>query len=154
MLQVKQALENLKAVDAELEPYFSDIQMHLERYNLQREKLCGKKSLLNVANAHLYFGFHRTKTGWVFREWLPGADAAWLFGDFNGWDKYSHPLTNIGGGVWEIQFKGKDALKHGQYVKYSWSGNTGGLARGRQRPDAVQRHAPVLLAGAEGVPAD
>ena len=65
----------------------------------------------------MYFGFHKTKTGWVFREWLPGADKVWLYGDFNLWNHTSHPLKNIGGGVWEIKLKGEDALKHEQYVK-------------------------------------
>ncbi|MBQ7982599.1 MAG: alpha amylase C-terminal domain-containing protein, partial [Clostridia bacterium] len=77
----------------------------------------GEKPLSDCANGYLYFGFHRTADGWVYREWLPGADAAWLTGDFNGWAPYAHPMTNIGGGVWEITLDGWDALRHGQCVR-------------------------------------
>ncbi len=117
MINVDLAMTRLLKEDIELSPFSSDIRMHLERYNSKRYELVGGGELLSVANGYLYFGFHRTDSGWVFREWLPGADSAWLFGDFNGWDAYSHPLTNIGGGVFEIKLEGKDALRHGQFVK-------------------------------------
>ncbi len=117
MIKVDRAIDKLLKSDAELSPFVNDIRMHLERFNAKRRELVGDGDVLDVANGYLYFGFHRTEDGWVFREWLPGADAAWLFGDFNGWNKYSHPLKNIGGGVFEIRLYGKDALKHGQFVK-------------------------------------
>ncbi len=117
MFSVEKALHNLKLIDSQLEPYFSDIALHLQRYQEKRQLITNGKSLLHSVNGYLYFGFHPTEEGWVFREWLPGADAVWLYGDFNGWDRFSHPLTNIGGGVWELQLKGKDALCHGQFVK-------------------------------------
>ena len=43
----------------------------------------GAETLKDFANGYLFFGFHRTKTGWVFREWMPGADEVRLFGEFN-----------------------------------------------------------------------
>ncbi|MBR5868276.1 MAG: alpha amylase C-terminal domain-containing protein [Clostridia bacterium] len=118
MLRIKQALEKLFAIDPMLEGYRGDLAMHLDRYNRQYKTLTGGRELTDVANGHMYFGFHRTETGWVFREWLPGADAAWLFGDFNGWDRYGCPLQPVGEeGVWELRLEGRDALRHGQYVK-------------------------------------
>ena len=118
MLRIKQALAKLFAIDPMLESYRGDIAMHLDRYNRQYRTLTAGRDLVEVANGHMYFGFHRTETGWVFREWLPGADAAWIFGDFNGWDRYSCPLKPVGKeGVWEIVFDSPDALQHGQYVK-------------------------------------
>ncbi len=117
MVNVKNAISKLIKIDPYLKPFTGDIAMHLERYNAKRKAFAGEGSVYNAADGHLYYGFHRTEDGWVFREWLPGADTVWLFGDFNGWDRYSHPLTNIGGGVWEIRLSGRDALKHGQYVK-------------------------------------
>lgn len=92
MIHVDDALELLMEQDATLTPWSGEISMHLDRYNDCREKLCAKEKLSDFANGHRYFGIHRTQSGWVFREWLPGADAAWLCGDFNGWDKFSHPL--------------------------------------------------------------
>lgn len=117
MIKTDSALLRLKQHDTWLTPYLSEVKMHLDRYNDKFEQLTDGKTLCDAVNGHLYFGFHRTENGWVFREWLPGADAVWLTGDFNGWEKYSLPLTNIGEGVWEIKLSGKDALKHGQHVK-------------------------------------
>ena len=117
MLNIEKALLNLKQKDAMLEPFFADIKMHLERYKKARFALAKSKKLSDAINGHLYFGFHKTCDGWVFREWLPGADAVWLFGDFNGWNKSDTPLSPIGNGVWEVKLSGKDALMHGQYVK-------------------------------------
>jgi len=117
MIQKTRALQRLKALDPELAPFFGDMEMHLTRYNRMRRLLAKTGPLADAANGYLYFGFHPTEDGWVFREWLPGADAAWLFGDFNGWNRYSHPLTHIGSGIWEIRLSGKHALHHGEYVK-------------------------------------
>ena len=117
MIDVSKALKELFKIDNQLKPYEKDIAIHLERYNYYDKQIKNGKELKDVINGHLYFGFHRTNDGWVFREWLPGADAVWLYGDFNNWSKFEHPLTNIGNGIWEIKFQGKDALKHGQYVK-------------------------------------
>ena len=117
MIQVKQALNNLKEIDPQLTPYLDEVKLHLDRYNAVRNSLAKQKKLLNIANGYMYFGFHRTEDGWVFREWLPGADAVWLYGDFNAWNQFEYPLTNIGGGVWELRLQGHDALQHGQYVK-------------------------------------
>ena len=117
MINIKNALKRLMDIDPYLSPFTGDIAMHLQRYNDKRNDLVGDGTLYDAADGHLYYGFHRTEDGWVFREWLPAADAVWLFGDFNGWDRTSHPLNPIGGGVWEIRLTGSDALKHGQYVK-------------------------------------
>ena len=45
----------------------------------------GKCSLSDFASGYLYFGLHRTATGWVFREWAPHATEIYLIGDFNDW---------------------------------------------------------------------
>ena len=117
MIHVDNALWLLMEKDPTLSPWSGEIRMHLDRFNHRRWELNGSDGLSDFANGHRYFGFHRTETGWVFREWLPGADAVWLTGDFNGWAKWDTPLTPIGNGVWEIRLEGWDALRHGQFVK-------------------------------------
>ena len=105
-------------IDPYLEPYGGEIALRMDRFKEKRGQLVGdSETLLSFANGHLFFGIHRTDDGWVVREWLPGADAVSLIGDFNDWDKESHPLTRGENGVWEIRLKGRDALKHGQYLK-------------------------------------
>ena len=111
MIHVENALHNLMKKDPYLKEHLGDVRMHLERFNNQRLKLTQNSDLSHVANGSMYFGFHQTADGWVFREWLPGADAVWLYGDFNHWEKYEYPLNDIGDGVWEITLKGKNTLK-------------------------------------------
>ena len=115
-MNVEKALQNLQQIDPYLEPYLGEVRMHLERFRSYRRVLVKNRSLVDFANGYLYFGFQRTDNGWSFREWLPSADAVWLYGDFNGWNRESHPLTRLEGDVWEILLEGRDALCHGQCV--------------------------------------
>ena len=105
-------------IDPWLAPHAGDIELRMDRFKEKRWQLVGEAPTLEqFANGYLYFGFHRTTAGWVFREWMPGADEVRLFGDFNNWDRDSHPLDRGENGVWEITLKGKDSLKNGQNVK-------------------------------------
>ena len=105
-------------IDPWLEPHAGDIELRMDRFKGKRWQLVeGAETLADFANGHLFFGFHRTADGWVVREWLPGADEVRLIGDFNDWDQESHPLEKGENGVWEITLKGKNALKHGQFLK-------------------------------------
>ncbi len=108
----------ITTIDPYLEPYAGEIELRMDRFRAKRAQLAGNEEmLLNFANGYLYFGIHRTETGWAVREWLPGADKVFLTGDFNDWNRESHPLTRIENGVWEIVLEGEDALRHGQYIK-------------------------------------
>ena len=106
------------SIDPQLKDYESDINLRMERHTRIRQQMLGDKAnLAEVANGHMYFGFHRTKTGWVYREWAPAAEAMHLIGEFNNWDRTSHPMTRKENGVWEIELKGKKALWHKCMVK-------------------------------------
>ena len=106
------------SIDPWLRPYYNDIALRMNRHAETRKRLLGDKAdLSSFANGYMYFGFHRTEDGWVYREWAPGADAIHLIGEFNDWNRESHPLTRIENGVWEITLPGRNALKHGQKVK-------------------------------------
>ncbi|MBQ6555290.1 MAG: alpha amylase C-terminal domain-containing protein [Firmicutes bacterium] len=88
----------------ELAPYEGDINMRMERYKAKKKQILGSaKKLTDFANAHKYFGFHKTENGWVYREWAPGADKLYLTGDFNEWQWLDDPLTKLENGVWEIE---------------------------------------------------
>ncbi len=117
-------------IDPWLEPYSGEIDLRMNRFLERRAQLVGDaETLTDFANGHLYFGIHRTETGWVVREWLPGADAAYLTGDFNGWSHDLHPMEKKENGVWEILLEGRDALKHGQNIKLWVEKNGGGFER-------------------------
>ncbi|MDO5322768.1 MAG: alpha-amylase family glycosyl hydrolase [Clostridia bacterium] len=114
----KQVQYKILSIDPWLKPFYNDIELRMRRYNDVRRQLLGDKVDLSAfANGYMYYGFSRTEDGWVYREWLPGADEVHLIGDFNGWNRTSHPLTRLENGVWEIQLEGADALQHEQRVK-------------------------------------
>ena len=59
-------------IDPWLAPYAGDIELRMDRFREKRYQLVGDSaSLESFANGYMYFGFHRTETGWVFREWMP-----------------------------------------------------------------------------------
>jgi 1,4-alpha-glucan branching enzyme len=68
----------------------------------------------------LKMGAHPTTAdgvdGTYFAAWAPDAEQVFVMGDFNGWDKASHPLGARGqSGIWEGFIPGVD---HGAIYKY------------------------------------
>lgn len=91
--------------DPWLEPATEAIIARHERFNhTYNEIIRDWKSLNAFADAYRYFGFNYDKKakGWYYREWAPGAQDVYLFGDFNGWQQTSHRLTPCRNGQWEI----------------------------------------------------
>ena len=114
----KQVQYKILSIDPWLKPFYNDIELRMRRYNDVRRQLLGDMAdLSSFANGYMYYGFNRTEDGWVYREWLPGADEVHLIGDFNNWNRSSHPLKRLENGVWEIQLPGTDTLQHEQRVK-------------------------------------
>ena len=121
--------------DPWLAPYQHDLQLRLDRYHEVRSAIeAGAGSLRQYAQAYQYFGFNYDKQakGWYYREWAPRADQLYLIGDFNGWDRRSHPLKRIDGGVWEIFMPDAEyanKLTHESLVKVHVIGSNGGHDR-------------------------
>lgn len=87
----------------------------------------GKYSLNTFASGHLYFGLHRTPSGWIFREWAPNATRICMIGTFNQWkEEDTYELTRIDNGNWEINLP-HDAISHGDLFKLKvyWNGGCG-----------------------------
>ena len=114
--------------DKWLEPFADAINGRHEdaiRKEAELTSECG--SLQELANAHKFYGLHRDRNGWTFREWAPNASSITLIGDFSGWkptEEFS--LTRHPDGVWEGHFP-KDAIKHGDLfkMKVTWPGGEG-----------------------------
>ena len=105
-------------LNPQLQSFAGDIDLRMFLYRATKGRILGENQTLNdFANAHNYYGFHRTEDGWVYREWAPSAYQLYLTGDFNGWNQTSHPLTRIGDGNWELKLSGHDALWEGCKVK-------------------------------------
>jgi len=105
-------------LNPQLKDFAGDIDLRMFLYRATKSRLLAQVDTLNeFANAHNYYGFHRTEKGWVYREWAPSAYQLYLTGDFNGWDQTSHPLKKLDNGNWELELEGKDALWDGCKVK-------------------------------------
>ncbi|KAF9481827.1 glycoside hydrolase family 13 protein [Pholiota conissans] len=57
----------------------------------------------NFTKGYLKFGLNVGPNNAVtYREWAPNAKEAYLIGDFNEWNRESHPMKKDGFGVWEV----------------------------------------------------
>ncbi len=113
--QPKKAPKKLKIfeLDPSLQAHEWDINERVNRYKNRKKELLGKgQTLSDFATGYLYYGLHKVKGGWVYREWAPAAKEMHMLGDFNGWDHASHPMKPVGNGNWEIELKGANAIKH------------------------------------------
>ncbi len=105
-------------IDPYLMPYKADLDLRMELFSKKRKELLSDaKSLVDFANGYEYFGFHKTKDGWVYREWAPAADKMFLTGDFNGWNLESCPMKKLSNGIFEVILEGENTLKVGQKVQ-------------------------------------
>lgn len=124
---MKKVLPILKN-DPWLKPYADIINGRHEDVIRKEKELTGENcSLDDFANAYNYFGLHRTKTGWVLREWAPNATQIFLIGTFNDWKEVpEYAMTSIDNGAWEIVLDA-DRLKHGDLYKLHihWDGGDG-----------------------------
>ena len=58
----------------QLQPFAGDIDLRMFLYRSTKKRLIPHVKTLNeFANGHEYYGIHRTKDGWVYREWAPSA---------------------------------------------------------------------------------
>ena len=104
--------------DPYLNPYKKDIELRMENYRRKKRELLAKGgSLRDFANAHEYFGFHKTENGWVYREWAPAADNVFIMGDMNNWNQTELRLERKANGAFEIYLSGDRSLYHGCKVK-------------------------------------
>lgn len=137
------SLEHLPlVVPDELTPFTGVIQQRLQRYRAAQAALDGQggpRGLLT--SGHHYFGFirgtHAGTDGIWYREWAPNAHAVALTGDFNAWNRDSHPLHRDEWGVWHRFFPDSEGLKHRSRVKVHVHGADGSV---RDRiPAYIQR---------------
>jgi 1,4-alpha-glucan branching enzyme len=112
-------------IDSWLEPYADALRHRYKRYLSARRRIMETSgSIEKFTHAHEYYGLNRGehdgRSGVWYREWAPSAHALYLTGDFNEWDRTSHPLQREEYGVWSIflpDAEYADRLVHGSRVK-------------------------------------
>lgn len=115
--------------DPWLEPYSGAINGRHEFVLRKESELTGngKVSLSDFADGYLYFGLHKSGSGWVLREWAPNATKMFLVGTFNDWqEKPAYQFKAKKNGVWELKMK-PEAIKHLDLYKLHvyWDGGSG-----------------------------
>ena len=118
--KAKRPVRRLKILmdDPNLAAFEGDLNERVRHFKQHKHELLAPgQKLSDFASGHLYYGFHKHKGGWVYREWAPGATAMHLIGDFNGWNRESHPMHAVGDGNWEIEIPGVRTLRHRSRVK-------------------------------------
>ncbi len=112
-------IPGLVLADSWLAPYEREIKSRMRLFDSSLERIRRRHgSLKGFAGAYERMGFNKDeeKCQWIYREWAPSARSLHLIGDFNGWNRQSHPLTRDSDGVWEIRLP-LESLHHGQRVK-------------------------------------
>jgi len=114
--------------DPWLEPY-KDIILKQYYKSIEKEKALtkGNADLSKFASGHLYYGLHKTRESWIFRESAPNASEIFLIGEFNNWkDLPDYKLKKTIDGDWEITLP-TDAIHHKDLFKLSiyWNGGHG-----------------------------
>ncbi len=97
----------LVAMDPWLEPYAPALRDRYSYYKSALARFEATGGLLGqISQGHQYFGFTRGhwegKPGVWYREWAPEALQLRLVGDFNGWDRFAHPMVRDAFGVWSV----------------------------------------------------
>jgi 1,4-alpha-glucan branching enzyme len=64
------------------------------------------------------FGFQRKESCTVYREWAPGAVAAQLIGDFNGWNGTWMEKNEFG--VWSVSLPDGKSRTEGLLLLFAW----------------------------------
>jgi len=113
-------VEALLSHDPEYPNHEGHLKYRVESYLQTRENIIhAEGSLEKFAEGHHTFGFQRGEGCTVYREWAPGAGAAQLIGDFNGWNGTWMEKNEFG--VWSVTLpddpSGKPAIPHGSRVK-------------------------------------
>ena len=113
--------------DEWLQPFANHVAQRKIRAEHKEKELTGGASLSDFATGYLYFGLHRTASGWVFREWAPNATAIYMIGDFTDWKiNPDYALKPLPKGIWELELP-DDKLRHQQLYRLlvQWKGGQG-----------------------------
>jgi len=95
------------------------------------------------ARVHHYPGALDDVDGTAFAVWAPNATAVAVVGDFNFWDRHTHPMRSLGAsGVWELFVPGVAA---GARYKYDVTG-ADGVPRSKADPMARASEVPPATA--------
>jgi 1,4-alpha-glucan branching enzyme len=113
------------SVDPWLEPFADALKSRYalyEKWNKTIEENEGGLEKFALGFNKMGFQIDEKSGGITYREYAPGVVQAFLIGDFNSWNRDSHPMKRDPFGTWSIELPGKGgkfAIEHGSKVKIS-----------------------------------
>jgi 1,4-alpha-glucan branching enzyme len=112
--------------DSYLDPYKGQLKERIQGLQKLKKELASKGKLSNFALGYDYFGLHREKDGWIFREWLPGAVEVFFLSPNTGWSPTEKGRLKKNENHWEGRFSLAD-LQEGDHYKLfvRWNGGEG-----------------------------
>ncbi|KAL5508118.1 GLC3 [Sanghuangporus vaninii] len=111
--------------DPWLEPFLSSIAHRHGRFQQWKNTIAEYEGGYDkFSKGYERFGLNVDENGDItYREWAPNAKEAGLIGDFNDWNRSSHPMKKNEFGVWEIKIPakspGQPAIPHDSKIKIS-----------------------------------
>ena len=73
----KKQVRKLKIIedDPNLSAFESDLNERVRHFKQRKKELLAPgQTLTEFASGHLYYGFHKVKGGWVYREWASAVE--------------------------------------------------------------------------------
>lgn len=115
-------IDNLLKHDPYLKNHENEIRRRYKCFKDQLLKIESSEGLLDFCKSYERYGIHCLPDNSVhILEWAPGAESVFLRGDFNGWERLTHPFKKLPFGKWELTLPPSDdgscQLKHLDRVK-------------------------------------
>ncbi|KAI5124749.1 hypothetical protein M0805_005383 [Coniferiporia weirii] len=111
--------------DPWLEPFLPAISHRHDRFKQWKDTISQHEGgYESFSKGYTRFGLNVDDNGEItYREWAPNAKEAFLIGEFNAWDRTTHPMHKDSFGVWEIKIPpvalGIPAIAHDSKIKIS-----------------------------------
>lgn len=116
---------HILGLDGYLKPFLPAIERRYARFQQWKDTIFQHEGgYEKFTKGYEVMGFTVKDDGTVvYREWAPNAQEANLIGEFNDWNRASHPLSKNQYGVWEVEvppnMSGQPAIPHDSKIKIS-----------------------------------
>ncbi|KAI8895181.1 glycoside hydrolase superfamily [Globomyces pollinis-pini] len=109
--------------DKYLAPFKNQLDQRITKFNNALNHINSHENgIKSYSNGHNKLGFVISDDNISYSEWAPNATHAFLIGDFNNWNRDSHPMARDQFGVFSISLphiKNTPAIPHNSKVKIS-----------------------------------
>ncbi|RWS27786.1 1:4-alpha-glucan-branching enzyme-like protein [Leptotrombidium deliense] len=115
-------LSNLLKLDPYLSQHKLEICRRYTEFDKRLKEIESNEGLAKFTRSYKNFGVNVREDNSVYcKEWAPNAEAVFLRGDFNGWNRVSHPYKKLDFGKWELTIPPKEdgscAIAHNSRLK-------------------------------------